>query len=92
MPSSPEPEALRRRAAVLRALARRIGSLRVLDLHRAAGPDTWVGPSAQHCLDELIAQRARLLDAADRLRVTAARFERAAADLEARSTALPGVR
>ncbi len=63
------------RAACLRRLAREIEGLLVLDLHRRAGPDTWVGPAAQQCLDELILHRRVILFAADNLRAAASRLE-----------------
>lgn len=74
---------LRLRAAGLRALARRLTSLRVLDLHRLAGVDTWVGPSPEHCADAMRLRRTQLLDAADELVADARRLERRAAELEA---------
>ena len=66
------------RAARLRRLAREIESLRLLDLHRRAGTDTWVGPAAQHCLDELLLQRRVILAAANSLRLAARRLEHCA--------------
>ena len=63
------------RAAHLRRLAREMESLRLLDLHRRAGPETWVGPTAQRCLDELLLQRRAILAAAESLRIAARRLE-----------------
>jgi hypothetical protein len=74
---------LRRRAQTLRALASTVQHLRVLTLHLAAGPDTWIGPSAQRCADELRTTRGALLTCADEL-VSAARWlERQADELDA---------
>ena len=70
----PSPVQLER-AAQLRRLAREIESLRLLDLHRRGGTDTWIGPAAQHCLDELVLQRRLILAAADGLRIAARRLE-----------------
>lgn len=83
MPPTSDATRLRQRAVTLRTLARRIGSLHVLDLYRMAGAETWVGPSPQHCADVLRARRSALLAAADDLVGTAARLERQAAALEA---------
>ena len=63
-----------------------------LDLHLAAGPDTWVGPSPQACLDDLRARRRQLLDHADALRRESRRFLRIADELDATTAALPGAR
>jgi len=70
----PSPVQLER-AATLRRLAREMEALRVLDVHRRAGPDTWVGPTAQCCLDELLLHRRAILAAADSLRAAARRLE-----------------
>lgn len=87
MPTTPQATRLRQRAATLRALARRIESLAVLDLHRQAGADTWVGPSPYMCAEMLRAHRGRLLAAADDLWATASRFEREAEEIDAAALA-----
>lgn len=74
-----DPTALRRRAARLRALAARLDAALVHRAHLHAGHDTWRGPVATHCLDELHRVRHRLGDAADDLRREAARLEATAA-------------
>lgn len=89
MSTTPQAIRLRQRAATLRALARRIESLTVLDLHREAGPDTWVGPSPHTCAETLRAHRGRLLAAVDDLRATSSRFERQADELDAAALAAP---
>jgi hypothetical protein len=80
---------LRRRAAALRDLARRIDLLRAVTLPDRAGTDTWVGPSQFHCEQALRAHRSALLGHARDLHVRARRLEREAEHLEAtaRSTA-----
>jgi hypothetical protein len=50
----------------------------VLDLHHRAGPDAWVGPTAQQCLDQLVFHRRRILLAAEGLVATARRLEQGA--------------
>ncbi len=82
---SPTPaDRLRQRASALRALARTLHGLKLLTLSTVAGPHTWVGPSPQACSDDLDARRRLMFQAADELRREAARFERIAADLDAR--------
>lgn len=92
MPSSPEASRLRERAATLRRLARRIDGLRLLELHRDVGPDTWVGPTPQHCAHLVEVHRVRLLAAADELYASAARFERQADQFDAAARAPAGAR
>lgn len=87
MSTTPQAIRLRQRAATLRTLARRIESLTVLDLHRVAGADTWVGPSPCTRAEMLRAHRGRLLAAADDLWATASRFEREADELDAAALA-----
>jgi hypothetical protein len=66
------------RAAHLRSLARTLQSLRVLDLHRRAGPEAWIGPAAQQCFDQLVFHRRVILMAAEGLLATARRLEQGA--------------
>lgn len=88
MPTNTTPEQLRRRAGQLRDLAARIKKVPTADLVVLAGTETWMGPSAQLCADEV-----RRLDTAlqqDRtdLLSTAKAFERQADELQA-AAALP---
>jgi hypothetical protein len=76
---------LRSRAAGLRALARRLHALQLLDCYRSAGADTWVGPSPQRCDDALRAIPATLRAHADALATEARRLDRVAAEIEARA-------
>ncbi len=81
IPPVPQPSpgaAQLARAAHLRSLARTLQSLRVLELHRRAGPDAWVGPVAQQCLDQMVLHRRLILAAADGLLATARRLEQGA--------------
>lgn len=66
----PEP-----RADALRSLAARLERLRVLDLPVVLGETTWVGPTAETCVDDLIRFRRLLLEDARRLRLTALGLE-----------------
>lgn len=86
---SPEVEILRARAAGLRKLAGRLQASPVVDLHRRAGTDVWLGPTAFECHDELITLGRRITDAADDLVWSARSLEQQAAVLAA-MTAVPG--
>ncbi len=81
-PSSATAEHLRHRAVALRALARAVQHLDVLDLFRHTGTDVWVGPSQQHWYDTLHSDRAALLRESRDLLSAAHRLERRADDLE----------
>ena len=73
--SAPSAAELQQRALNLRRLAHRIEQLDATVLYRRAGADTWIGPTAQRCVDELMTARTLLLQAADASRVTARRLE-----------------
>lgn len=77
---------LRDRARSLRRLAASVRGCGAAHLWRRAGADTWVGPTAQACLDDLIAMRRRLATAGDELDARARRLETEAdaAELAAR--------
>lgn len=79
---------LRSRATQLRALARRLTTLRVLDCYRSAGTDTWVGPSPQLCDDALRRIPLTLRAKADSLSSEARRLDRVADEIEARTRAI----
>ena len=83
-PAAPSPTALhlRQRAVGLRATARAIQHLDVLDLAAHAGTDVWVGPSQQHWDDTLRAHRGQLLRVSRELLDSARRLDRRADDLE----------
>jgi hypothetical protein len=64
--TTPHSQLLRTRAAALRKLSAALDSSRMIDLHRRAGEDVWLGPTASRCRDDL-QQLARTLatEAAD---------------------------
>jgi hypothetical protein len=72
---------LRARAGELRRIARRVGDTPAVDVHRFAGVDTWVGPVAQSCLDDLLIIRRELESSRDMLIDAARRLERHADEL-----------
>jgi hypothetical protein len=77
---------LRLRAIALRALARALQHLDVLDLARHTGTDVWVGPSQQHWQVTLHGDRALLLRHGRELLDAARRLERRADDLDRLAT------
>ena len=75
-------EQLRARARHLRALSGSIATTRALTVYSLAGPDTWVGPTAQSCYDSLVVLRRRLQTHQQSLCDTARSFEQRADALE----------
>ena len=69
---------LRERARTLRRLACTIDAADATTLYRRAGVDTWVGPTPQHCVDDLLTGRNLLFQAADALRSGAYRLDQRA--------------
>ena len=87
MPPTPtSPDALRSRAAQLRTTASILDGADALDLHRRAGEDVWLGPTARHCRDDLVTLRHLLLTAGTELRAQARALETRASVLETTST------
>lgn len=66
-------------------------NLQALDCYRAAGGDTWVGPSPQRCDDALRGFPGTLRAQADSLAIEARRLDRLADEIEARAR-LTGLR
>ena len=91
MATSSAADRFRQRATALAALARAIQRCDAVSVHLDAGPDTWVGPSPQACVDDLRAQRSQLLQHADALLADSRRFVRRADELDA-AAAVPVVR
>lgn len=79
---------LRATAARLRSVSMKIASSRALTVYTLAGPETWVGPTAQSCCDELLAVRRRLQANQRALVDTALRLERQADVIEQQPTLL----
>ena len=73
---------LRDRARHLRSLSGLIATTRALTVYSLAGPDTWVGPTAQSCYDSLVVLRRQLQVHQQSLCDTATGFERRADELE----------
>jgi hypothetical protein len=67
---------------MLRTMSAKISSSRALDVHNFAGPDTWVGPTPQVCLEALVGVRRDLQNQQQRLVASAKLLERQADDLE----------
>lgn len=79
---------VRERARSLRRLAATIDTSGVGDLWRRAGTDTWNGPVARSCLDDLTAIRRRTAQVSDDLRTTARRLDAEADALEVAALAV----
>ncbi len=82
---SASADQLRNRATQLRALARRLNSLRVLDCYRSAGTETWVGSSPERCDDALRRIPITLRAQADSLSIEARRLDRVADEVAAQA-------
>ncbi len=82
MPST-DAAVLRDRARRLRCLAALVHRRLLTELCRAAGDDTWRGPVAEGCRDDLVTAQRRLDRAGDDLLRRAAALERTADELDA---------
>jgi Proteins of 100 residues with WXG len=71
-------EQLRNRARHLRSISTMIGTSHALSAHTLAGPDTWVGPTAQACLDALLTLRRQMQTSQQSLTDAARGLERRA--------------
>ena len=91
MTTPAEIQQLRTRARHLRDVAGQLGASRATELHRLAGPDTWVGPVPQSCRDALLALRRQLHAGEEALHGAARRLERLADELQARAAMSTGV-
>ena len=81
-------EHLRARARALRSTAGLVVASGAIDLYRLAGPETWVGPTPEACVDALLTARRRLGTAHDLLTDHARILDRRADGLELRPTTL----
>jgi len=84
MSTTVQIQQLRNTAHHLRLLSRAINRSRALTVHALAGPDTWIGPTAQSCYDQLLTVRRQLLNGQQTLIDTAGQIERRADELEQR--------
>jgi hypothetical protein len=82
MSTATQVQQLRARAADARRLASAISSSRALTVYRLAGPETWVGPTAQACCDALLTVRRQLQTQQQSLSDAARRLDRQADELE----------
>ena len=73
---------LRTSAKNLRTTSSLIATSRALTVYTLAGPETWVGPTAQSCFDALIALRRQLQAQLNTLGDTARILDRRADELE----------
>jgi hypothetical protein len=65
-----------------------IAASRALTVYTLAGPETWVGPTAQSCLDALVGLRRQLQAELSSLGDTARMLDRRADELEQRPVPL----
>jgi hypothetical protein len=63
------------RAVALRSLSLRLHTCRARSLFSRAGTDTWIGPTPQRCLDDLVRVSRSIARAADELTAAARRLE-----------------
>ena len=84
MSNTPQIAHLRDRAQHLRTMATMIASTPAISIYRYAGPDTWVGPTAQACLDALVALSSQLEAHRQSLCDKASGLDREADDLQLR--------
>jgi hypothetical protein len=82
MSTAKQAEQLRARARHLRSLSSAMSTNRALTVYSLAGPETWVGPTAQACFDALIGVRRELQTQQQSLGDTARRLDRQADELE----------
>ncbi len=79
---------LRASAKNLRTMSGLIAASQALTVYTFAGPETWVGPTAQSCFDALVALRRQLQAELQSLGDTARMLERRAEELEQRPVLL----
>ena len=79
---------LRASAKNLRAMSSLVAASRALTVYTLAGPETWVGPTAQSCFDALVGLRRQLQAELQSLGDTARMLERRADELEQRPVLL----
>ena len=80
--------ALRTSAKNLRTMSSLIAASRAISVYTLAGPETWVGPTAQSCFDALVGLRRQLQAELSSLGDTARMLDRRADELERRPVLL----
>ena len=88
MSTMSQAEKLRATAGRLRSVSTQIGACRALTVYNLAGPETWVGPTAQSCYDALLAVRRQLQANQRTLIDSARRLESQAEAIEQQPTVL----
>jgi uncharacterized protein YukE len=88
MSTTVQVEKLRATATRLRSVSARISASRALTVHSLAGPETWVGPTAQSCYDAFLSVRRQLQAGQQTLTDTARRLDRQADAIEQQQTIL----
>ena len=88
MSTTSQAEKLRATAGRLRSVSTQIGACRALTVYYLAGPETWVGPTAQSCHDALLAVRRQLQANQQTLADTARQLDRQAEAIEQLPTIL----
>lgn len=88
MSTTSQAEKLRATASRLRSVSAQIGVSRALTVYNLAGPETWIGPTAESCYDALLAVRRQLQANQQTLTDTARRLERQADEIEQQPTIL----
>ena len=83
-----QAEKLRATAARLRSVSTQIGTCRALTVYNLAGPETWIGPTAQSCYDAMLAVRRQLQGNQQTLADTARHLDRQAEAIEQQPTIL----
>jgi hypothetical protein len=86
--STIQVERLRATAGRLRSVSTQIGTSRAVTVYNLAGPETWIGPTAQSCYDALLAVRRQLEANQQTLIDSARRLERQAEAIEQQQTIL----
>ncbi len=88
MSTTNQAQTLRATAGRLRSVSTQIGASRALTVYNLAGPETWLGPTAQACHDALLVIRRELEANQQMLTDTARRLERQADAIEQQPTIL----
>ena len=83
MSATPASQELRRRASVLRSKAQQLDLALLHVVSYRAGPETWIGPTADHFVSALLTSVNDVDSAIDEIRVAVRTLERRADQVEA---------